>query len=138
MNSPRRSLRWLLLAGVFVSVCLLAAIFYPRRQSVQVQAKVIGLPQNQDGRDYERVTGPRQLVFPRDFGPHPDFLTEWWYYTGNLAAEDGRRFGYQLTFFRRALQPPSDRIRRSSNFAVEQVYMAHLAVTDAAGGKFHA
>ncbi|MBE0698927.1 MAG: carotenoid 1,2-hydratase, partial [Anaerolineaceae bacterium] len=99
---------------------------------------VISLPQNQGGTDYERVTGPRPLVLPRDLGPHPDFLTEWWYYTGNLAAEDGRRFGYQLTFFRRALQPPADRIRRSSNFAVEQVYMAHLAVTDVTEGKFHA
>jgi predicted secreted hydrolase len=134
----RRSLRWLLLFGGIAALCLLAAIFLPRRPSAQVQAQVIGLPQNQTSADYERVTGPRQLSFPRDHGPHPDFLTEWWYYTGNLTADGGRQFGYQLTFFRRALQPPAERSRRSSNFAVEQVYMAHLAITDVSGGKFHA
>jgi predicted secreted hydrolase len=28
--------------------------------------------------------GSRPLTFPEDFGAHPDFRTEWWYYTGNL------------------------------------------------------
>jgi predicted secreted hydrolase len=135
---PRRTLWRMLLIGGIAALCLIAAVFLPRRQPAQVQAQVLGLPPNQSSADYERVTGPRQLVFPHDHGPHPDFLTEWWYYTGNLTAEDGRRFGYQLTFFRRALQPPMDRSQRSSNFAVEQVYMAHLAFTDVAEGKFHA
>ena len=40
--------------------------------------------------------------FPRDHGNHPEFKTEWWYFTGNLAAKDGREFGYQLTFSGRA------------------------------------
>jgi predicted secreted hydrolase len=46
---------------------------------------------------------PRPFTFPADHGPHPEFRTEWWYFTGNLTAEDGREFGYQLTFFRSAL-----------------------------------
>ena len=50
----------------------------------------------------------RRVHFPADHGPHPDFRTEWWYFTGNLAA-DGRRFGYQLTLFRTAVAPPSGR-----------------------------
>ena len=50
--------------------------------------------------------------FPRDHGAHTDFKTEWWYFTGNLTAETGERFGYQLTFFRRALQPVVDRADR--------------------------
>jgi len=41
--------------------------------------------------------------FPRDHFNHPDFRTEWWYYTGNLASPDGRRFGFELTFFRQAV-----------------------------------
>jgi len=45
------------------------------------------------------------FVFPTDHGAHPEFKTEWWYYTGNLDAADGRQFGYQLTFFRSALSP---------------------------------
>ena len=40
---------------------------------------------------------------PRDHGPHPEYATEWWYYTGNLESADGRHFGFQLTFFRSAL-----------------------------------
>src|SRR5258708_12168449 len=41
--------------------------------------------------------------FPRDHFNHPDFQTEWWYYTGNLKSVDGRRFGFELTFFRQAI-----------------------------------
>jgi len=75
----------------------------------------------------------RAFSFPADHGPHPDFQTEWWYYTGNLATADGRRFGYQLTFFRRTLKPPTEHQERSSAWAAEQVYMAHFAVTDVQG-----
>src|SRR5262245_32455849 len=41
--------------------------------------------------------------FPHDYFNHPDFATEWWYYTGNLQAADGHRFGFELTFFRQAV-----------------------------------
>src|SRR5260370_8520185 len=41
--------------------------------------------------------------FPRDHFNHPDFQTEWWYYTGNLKSADGGRFGFDLTFFRQAV-----------------------------------
>ena len=50
-----------------------------------------------------------QYEFPRDHFPHADFKTEWWYFTGNLRAADGRRFGYQLTFFRQGILPPGQR-----------------------------
>ena len=77
------------------------------------------------------------LAFPADHGPHDDFQTEWWYYTGNLTAETGEHFGYQLTFFRRALTPPDQRSARDSAWAADQVYMAHLALTDVSGGKHY-
>ena len=41
-----------------------------------------------------------QFAFPRDHASHPEFKLEWWYYTGNLETSAGRRFGYQVTFFR--------------------------------------
>jgi predicted secreted hydrolase len=109
----------------------------------EVQARVIGMEGGTEGEDadlegYTRVEGPRPLVFPRDHGPHPDYLTEWWYYTGNLQAADGRRFGYQLTFFRRAIEPPAQRVERASAWAAQQVYMAHFAVTDVSAGQFYA
>jgi predicted secreted hydrolase len=85
---------------------------------------------------FERATEPRPFEFPRDHGPHQDFQTEWWYYTGNLESSDGRRWGYQLTFFRRGLarNPPE----RVSRWATNDVYMAHFALTDVAGRRFYA
>ncbi len=77
-------------------------------------------------------------TFPVDFGPHPDFQTEWWYYTGNLATSDGRRFGYQLTFFRRALEPAGQRQARASAWATDQVYLAHFALTNVSDRRFNA
>ena len=58
-----------------------------------------------DQADFRQVTGPCHLQFPADHGGHPGFRTEWWYYTGNLIASNGERFGFQLTFFRRQLRP---------------------------------
>jgi predicted secreted hydrolase len=73
--------------------------------------------------------------FPRDFGPHPEFQTEWWYYTGNLATDDGRRFGYQFTIFRRAIEPQA--YVSDSEWRTNQIYMAHFTVSDIAGEHFY-
>ncbi|BCR03477.1 carotenoid 1,2-hydratase [Desulfuromonas versatilis] len=83
---------------------------------------------------YARALTPREFSFPSDHGPHPRYRTEWWYYTGNLQAADGRRFGYQLTFFRIALTPEPQ--PRASGWAANQLYMAHFALTDVAGRRF--
>lgn len=89
-----------------------------------------------DNADFARAVEPRTFVFPRDHGPHPEYQTEWWYYTGNLTAADGRHFGYQLTFFRRSLRPFP--VARASAWATHQLYMAHFALTDTMGGRFYA
>ncbi len=47
--------------------------------------------------------------FPRDHGAHDEYQTEWWYYTGQLEADDGRRYGFEVTFFRVGIVPPSAR-----------------------------
>lgn len=85
---------------------------------------------------FDRVYAPRPFVFPRDHGPHPAYQTEWWYYTGNLQTATGRRFGFQLTFFRRGLdaQPPP----RASEWASGDLYLAHFALSDVAAGQFYA
>jgi predicted secreted hydrolase len=77
---------------------------------------------------FARAYAPVPFAFPRDHGAHPDYHTEWWYFTGNLQDADGNAFGYQLTFFRSALTPEMP--ERSSDLATNQVYMAHFAVTD--------
>ena len=79
---------------------------------------------------YARALAPRPFRFPADHGPHPDFRTEWWYFTGNLQAEDGRRFGFQLTLFRRALAPAASTTSRASRFATRQAWMGHFALSD--------
>jgi predicted secreted hydrolase len=78
--------------------------------------------------DFDTVLEPQEFSFPQDHGPHLDYQTEWWYYTGNLEAEKGERFGYQLTIFRRGLAPGDT--NRESNFATNQIYFGHLALTD--------
>ena len=72
--------------------------------------------------------------FPRDHGSHPDFKLEWWYYTGHVHSNDGRDFGYELTFFRTGM----DRLYENpSSWRVRDLYMAHFAVTDITGKKFY-
>ncbi|SCZ50278.1 Predicted secreted hydrolase [Thiohalomonas denitrificans] len=83
---------------------------------------------------YARATEPREFKFPADHGPHPEFRTEWWYFTGNLADRRGERYGFQLTLFRNALAP--EPLEGPSRWRKRQVYMAHLALTDVAGGRF--
>ncbi|MBW7880500.1 MAG: hypothetical protein H3C32_14445 [Anaerolineae bacterium] len=84
---------------------------------------------------YARAIGPYDWRFPRDFGAHDTFQTEWWYYTGNLATDDGRRFGYQFTIFRRAIAPENS--ASASEFRTNQVYMAHFTVSDIADQRFY-
>jgi len=84
---------------------------------------------------FARALAPRTFVFPEDHGPHPDFRNEWWYITGNLDDEDGRRFGFEITIFRFALSP--NVFASSSAWRTNQVYIAHLAVTDAEDEGFY-
>jgi predicted secreted hydrolase len=83
---------------------------------------------------FKKVLAPRAFRFPRDHGAHPEYRTEWWYFTGNLQAPNGRHYGFELTMFRYALA--AKRPDRPSAWATNQVWMAHLAVTDADGGEF--
>ncbi len=85
---------------------------------------------------YAMAEAPRRLEFPADHGAHPEYRSEWWYFTGNLAADGGRHFGFQLTFFRFALSPQP--IERESAWAANQAWMAHFTLTDTANGRFHA
>lgn len=84
---------------------------------------------NEISQDFEKAIEIREFTFPEDYGAHPEYLTEWWYYTGNVETEEGRHFGYQLTFFRRAI-PTVISENRSSDWSTNQIYLAHFAITD--------
>jgi predicted secreted hydrolase len=126
---------------VLIAVGLLALLvaiplLLLQREGPQITARLVALaesPADDQTTRYLRAQGPADLEFPADHGPHLDYQTEWWYYTGNLVTGNGQHFGYQLTFFRRALAPPAQRSERESAWAADQVYMAHFALTDVAG-----
>lgn len=124
------------LALLIIVVAAALAGALTRRAPPGVRAQLIAPAGEATG--YARADGPRPFNFPADHGPHDDFQTEWWYYTGNLETSDGRHFGYQLTFFRRALVPPTQQPARTSNWAADQAYMAHFALTDVAGRRHYA
>lgn len=87
---------------------------------------------------YAKATDPRIFSFPDDHGPHPPYRNEWWYVTGNLDAENGGRFGFELTIFRFSLTPGTESARsRASAWATNQVYIGHFAITDVDGEQFH-
>lgn len=87
----------------------------------------------EDKSGFLSVSGPCNLVFPKDHGSHPGYRTEWWYYTGNLEAETGNRYGFQLTFFRSQINAPGAEKRwpqPPSAWRTRQIYLGHAAITD--------
>jgi predicted secreted hydrolase len=90
--------------------------------------------------DFRAVTGPCDFVFPRDHGAHPDFRTEWWYYTGNLFASSGKRYGFQLTFFRsQVAEPGSEKTwpKNPSAWRAKDLFLAHSALSDPEAKRFY-
>jgi predicted secreted hydrolase len=84
---------------------------------------------------WKYATPDRPVVLPADHVSHPDYKIEWWYYTGNVDDAGGRRFGYQLTFFRVGVDPAPE---NPSRWAVRDLHMAHFATSDLGAERFHA
>src|SRR5512139_4133842 len=86
------------------------------------------------GSEWKQAIGPWEWSFPKDHGSHPDFRTEWWYFTGNLTDGSEKRFGYQLTFFRQGV------VWRAKNpnntWSVRDLFPAHFTLTDVSAGQF--
>ncbi len=81
---------------------------------------------------FSDVRPPANLSFPRDYGAHPDFRTEWWYATGWLNTPDNKPLGFQVTFFRSATDHD---VNNPSRFAPTQLIVAHAALSDPDLGK---
>ena len=85
---------------------------------------------------WQRAIGPWTWSFPRDHGAHPNFKSEWWYFTGNLKENStGRPFGYQLTIFRQGVQ--INPAQKNSKWAVRDFYFGHFTISDIAHDEFH-
>jgi predicted secreted hydrolase len=126
--------RILILLGVVLAVVIVGFSLISVNGGGEVSASAVLANLDGDISGYSRAIDPREWDFPLDYGAHPDFQTEWWYYTGNLADASGRRFGYQFTIFRRAISPTED--DTASEWRTNQLYMAHFAVSDVGGDQF--
>lgn len=121
--------------AVLLVLALVAAgigLFWWVTRPPAVNVQPVALGDVGDATGFARALAPRPFVLPADHGPHLDYQTEWWYYTGNLTTSSSQHVGYQLTIFRRGLTPGSP--NRGSDLGTNQVYFAHLAFTDVAAG----
>jgi predicted secreted hydrolase len=88
------------------------------------------------GGDFKRAIPGKVFSFPQDHFSHPEFKTEWWYYSGHLQSSDRDKkfYGYQLTFFRTGLK--SEKKETKSKWSIQNLFFAHLALTDESRKKF--
>jgi predicted secreted hydrolase len=86
--------------------------------------------------EFKRALPGKIFSFPQDHFSHPEFKTEWWYYSGHLQSQgqDKKSYGYQLTFFRTGLKREAK--NQKSKWAIQDLYFAHLALTDESKMKF--
>jgi len=83
--------------------------------------------------DYERAIDMRAWSFPKDHGAHPNFKTEWWYFTGHLKSGT-KIYGFELTFFRFANRHLTG---LESAWTPDQIYLTHFTITDESESKFY-
>ena len=87
------------------------------------------------GFSYQLALPGRKISFPNDHASHPEYKTEWWYYTGHLSTESGKQYGYQVTFFRFGLRDRQKENGQEKPLFTD-LYMAHFALSDVAQKKF--
>ncbi len=130
---------WLFLIGstvLTVAGTMLAGLYPAWRvtRGVGLALLILLMTGQADAQEWKPALPGYQYAFPRDHGQHPEHKIEWWYYTGNVATAEGRRFGYQLTFFRIGATPVPANV---SPWALRDVWMAHFAVSDLMADKYH-
>ncbi len=120
-----------------VALALIVVLYFVVRPSATV-APTLSVAQALSGTDtagFARAYVPRTFHWPADHGAHPEFRTEWWYFTGNLETDQGKHYGFQLTFFRNALAAAG--AKRKASLAANEAWMAHFTLTDVAGNQFY-
>ncbi|MFB6259951.1 MAG: lipocalin-like domain-containing protein, partial [Thiohalorhabdaceae bacterium] len=85
--------------------------------------------------EYAHVTPERPVHLPADHAAHPDYATEWWYFTGFLELPDGAERTFEVTFFRQRPEP-GDWVANPSAFTPRQIVSAHAALADPASETF--
>ncbi|MBX3080814.1 MAG: carotenoid 1,2-hydratase [Anaerolineae bacterium] len=132
----KRPILLLLIAVIAIGGLIFGISRLQSANAVEYSADVIVQLNSNNIEGFARANDVREFKFPQDFGAHPEYQTEWWYYTGNLATSEDRRFGFQLALFRRAITPTMP--ERSSEWASNQVYFGDFALTNVGDNQFFA
>lgn len=120
---------------ILAAVVLWRSVLFPLGNTANEKDKSFSDRLSSDDHGFAKALTPRKFLFPADHGAHNEYRTEWWYFTGNLKNQAGRKFGYQLTFFRYALSP--EKLISKSAWRSNQLYMAHLTLTDVMDDRFY-
>ena len=75
------------------------------------------------------------VELPRDLYAHRNAQTEWWYYTGHGETVSGKRFGFELVFFKRRTDLDKFSLIPLRLFG-NPIYFAHFAITEIDEKKF--
>ncbi|MBB1437482.1 carotenoid 1,2-hydratase, partial [Shewanella sp. SG41-4] len=129
--SYRMQAQWLMALVIAVSSLLVAC---SPQQNSAVKESTISSMSSVSAEGYSEVIQGKTLQFPQDHLAHNDFKIEWWYLTANLTTVTGEDVGVQWTQFRIGMTPPtspqtSPQTTATNNWATNQLYMAHAAVT---------
>jgi predicted secreted hydrolase len=128
--------RYLLLFGLFLLGCFAVIVQLSKSQPpVQAEISLQEALSDKSGK-FAKVHPDCEFQFPADHGPHREFKTEWWYFTGNLSNESGDHYGYQLTLFRIGNLPPGP-VDNPSEWASQSLFMGHLGLSDTTREKFY-
>jgi predicted secreted hydrolase len=135
-----------LLAGILITATHAISWAEPRAWNVaseqpRFERDAAGQPLYREEAGWRAAVPGWEYDFPRDHFAHPDFKTEWWYFTGHLyGAENGKEYGFQLTFFRQGIIPPPDRpedLEEKSRWITPQMSFAHFAISEVSDEQFH-
>lgn len=126
--------------GIITTFIVFTLVYYvinKNSNEIKVSASVTSALSNNEGLEgFSKADKKIKFEFPKDSGSHPDFQTEWWYYTGNLEDTNKSNYGFQLTIFRRALKA-SNVSNRDSKWKTNNIYFAHFTVSDIKNNKFY-
>lgn len=114
MSKFWKKLPWII-AGILIVIVLLVPPFLPWALLIAV----VG---------YYQFMPKRGLIGPVNLPENDAFLptqeVQWWYWTGHLQAEDGRRFGFEVVFF------------AFDSFLFMRDQLVQAAITDVDGQRF--
>lgn len=122
-----RSKTWIALLALAMTLgsCTKSLQKEPRKTKADLSKYLSG---DTDG--FKKASQIRKFKFPEDHSAHPDYKTEWWYFTGNLDSESDKHYGYQLTIFRSGVYD-------KETGDIKQIYMGNLGLSDISNDKFY-